>query len=51
MTSIGMVLPVGSSGLLVDGTLSVFLDSGGTLTRLSTDIFQAIGDALRSYGA
>lgn len=51
MTSIGITTPDGDSGLLASGELAVFLDSGGTLTRLPTSIFESIGDAFASFGA
>lgn len=51
MTYIGMTDSNGNSGLLASGELSVFLDSGGTLTRLPTDVFNTIGDAFSSLGA
>lgn len=51
MTSIGMTAPNGDSGLLASGELAVFLDSGGTLTRLPTTVFETIGDAFAGFGA
>lgn len=51
MTTIGMTTPDGDSGLLASGELAVFLDSGGTLTRLPTSVFQSIGDAFAGFGA
>lgn len=45
LTSVGLTLPNGTSGLLASGELPVFLDSGGTLTRLPNETFFAIGDA------
>jgi len=49
MTSVGVTSPAGSSTTLyVDPTpgLPVFFDSGGTLTRLPTAIYQAIGETI-----
>ncbi|KAJ4390874.1 hypothetical protein N0V93_004473 [Gnomoniopsis smithogilvyi] len=51
LTSIGMTAPNGNSGLLASGALAVFLDSGGTLTRLPTSVFEDIGDAFAGFGA
>lgn len=51
MVYIGMTDAKGNSGLLASGKLSVFLDSGGTLTRLPTEVFQTIGDAFSGLGA
>lgn len=45
MTNIGITLPDGESATSDDFSLPVFLDSGGTLSRLPTAIFQAIGDS------
>lgn len=45
MTSVGLILPNGTSGLLASGNLPVFLDSGGTLSRFPNETFFAIGDA------
>ncbi|POS70765.1 hypothetical protein DHEL01_v210839 [Diaporthe helianthi] len=43
LTGLGMTLPSGESGLIAEGELPVFLDSGGTMTRLPTEVFEAIG--------
>lgn len=52
MTYVGMTDADGESGMLASGDgLAVFLDSGGTLTRLPTDVFTTIGDAFSSLGA
>lgn len=45
MTSVGLTLPNGTSGLLASGKLPVFLDSGGTQSRFPNETFFAIGDA------
>ncbi|KUI68353.1 Aspartic proteinase yapsin-6 [Cytospora mali] len=45
LTALGMTLPSGESGLIADGELPVFLDSGGTFTRLPTQLFESIGAA------
>ncbi|KKY39864.1 putative acid protease [Diaporthe ampelina] len=45
MTSIGLTLPNGTNGLLASGSLPVFLDSGGTVSRFPNETFFAIGDA------
>lgn len=45
MTSVGLTLSNGTSGLLASGILPVFLDSGGTLSRFPNETFFAIGDA------
>lgn len=45
MTSVGLTLPNGTSGLLASGELPVFLDSGGTISRFPNETFFAIGDA------
>lgn len=45
MTTVGLTLPDGTSGLLASGELPVFLDSGGTLSRFPNETFFAIGDA------
>lgn len=50
LTTVGMTLPNGDSGLLASGELPVFLDSGGTLTRLPTAVFGDIGNAFASFG-
>lgn len=39
MSYIGMTDAGGNSGMLMDGELAVFLDSGGTITRLPTAVF------------
>lgn len=46
MTSVGLTLPNGTSGLLASGELPVFLDSGGTQSRFPNETFFAIGDAM-----
>lgn len=51
MNYIGMTDSDGNSGLLASGELAVFLDSGGTLTRLPTSVFNLIGDAFAPLGA
>lgn len=51
MTYVGMTDSNGDSGLLAAGELAVFLDSGGTLTRLPTNVFETIGDAFAPLGA
>lgn len=51
MTTLGMTTPDSGSGLLASGELAVFLDSGGTLTRLPTNVFESIGNAFASFGA
>lgn len=45
LTGLGMTLPSGESGLVGGGELElpVFLDSGGTMTRLPTEVFVAVG--------
>lgn len=43
LTGLGMTLPSGESGLVAEGELPVFLDSGGTMTRLPTEVFEAVG--------
>lgn len=43
LTGLGMTLSSGESGLVAEGELAVFLDSGGTMTRLPTEVFQAVG--------
>lgn len=45
LTGLGMTLPSGESGLVAEGQLPVFLDSGGTMTRLPTEVFEAVGSA------
>lgn len=48
LTSVCVTSPAGSSETLYTDTtpgLPVFLDSGGTLTRLPTTIYQAIGES------
>ncbi|KAL1882964.1 hypothetical protein Daus18300_000602 [Diaporthe australafricana] len=45
LTGLGMTLPGGESGLIGEGELAVFLDSGGTMTRLPTKVFEVIGAA------
>ncbi|ROW02148.1 hypothetical protein VSDG_02362 [Cytospora chrysosperma] len=45
LNAVGMTLPSGESGLIADGELPVFLDSGGTLSRLPTELFASIGSA------
>lgn len=45
LNAVGMTLPSGESGLIADGELPVFLDSGGTLSRLPTSLFESIGAA------
>ncbi|KAK3940419.1 aspartic peptidase domain-containing protein [Diplogelasinospora grovesii] len=45
MTGIGITLPDGTSQTSDPIEVPVFLDSGGTLSRLPTAIFQAIGGA------
>lgn len=51
MTYLGMTDSNGESGMLMAGELPVFLDSGGTMTRLPTEVFGTIGDAFASLGA
>lgn len=52
LSYIGMTNSDGESGTIVSGDgLAVFLDSGGTVTRLPTEIFTAIGDAFAGLGA
>lgn len=46
MTSVGLTLPNGTSGLLASGEVPVFLDSGGTQSRFPNETFFAIGDAI-----
>lgn len=43
LTGLGMTLPSGESGLVAEGELPVFLDSGGTMTRLPTEVFEVVG--------
>lgn len=45
LDGLGVTLPSGESGLVADDQmpLAVFLDSGGTMTRLPTDVFAAVG--------
>lgn len=43
LTGLGLTLPSGESGLVADGQQPVFLDSGGTMTRLPTNVFEAVG--------
>lgn len=43
LTGLGMTLPSGESGLVAEGELPVFLDSGGTMTRLPTQVFEVVG--------
>lgn len=43
LTGLGMTLPSGESGLIAEGELPVFLDSGGTMTRLPAEVFEAVG--------
>lgn len=45
LTSVGLTLPNGTSGLLASGEMPVFLDSGGTFSRFPNETFFAIGDA------
>lgn len=45
LTSVGLTLPNGTSGLLASGEMPVFLDSGGTFSRFPNVTFFAIGDA------
>lgn len=45
LTTVGLTLPNGTSGLLASGELPVFLDSGGTFSRFPNETFFAIGDA------
>ncbi|KAH8907615.1 acid protease [Coniochaeta sp. PMI_546] len=45
MTGIGITLPDGESSTSDSIEVPVFLDSGGTLSRLPTPIYQAIGDS------
>lgn len=51
MTSVGVTLSDGESGLVDSDEIPVFLDSGGTLTRLPTAVFTAIGNAFAGLGA
>ncbi|KAK7701034.1 hypothetical protein SLS64_010628 [Diaporthe eres] len=44
LTSVGLTLPNGTSGLLASGEMPVFLDSGGTFSRFPNETFFAIGD-------
>ncbi|KAK0629272.1 aspartic peptidase domain-containing protein [Bombardia bombarda] len=44
LTGVGITLPDGSASASDVIQVPVFLDSGGTLSRLPTPIFQAIGD-------
>jgi hypothetical protein len=45
MTGVGITLPDGESQTSEAIEVPVFLDSGGTLSRLPTPIYQAIGDS------
>ncbi|KAK7706807.1 hypothetical protein SLS63_013893 [Diaporthe eres] len=45
LTSVGLTLPNGTSGLLASGEMPVFLDSGGTFSRFPNETFFAIGGA------
>lgn len=45
LTTLGITLPSGESQKFGSGKLPVFLDSGGTLTRLPTKLFDNIGSA------
>lgn len=45
LTSVGLTLSNGTSGLLASGEMPVFLDSGGTFSRFPNETFFAIGDA------
>ncbi|EOO00448.1 putative candidapepsin precursor protein [Phaeoacremonium minimum UCRPA7] len=45
MNSIAITLPDGTTTTLGTGDQPVFLDSGGTLTRLPTEVFEAIGES------
>jgi hypothetical protein len=45
MTGVGITLPNGQSSTSDSIDVPVFLDSGGTLSRLPTPICQAVGDS------